>query len=108
MSDPILSYLPYVFCNRFGQSVIQDCDYCRRLEQYAMFAAPRPLLQYIREAIVLGLLTTTDSHHANWRSFAIGTLGAAASLEATQLMSVHIVIPKNGKVFFVRIFRPIS
>ena len=86
---------------------MQDCDYCRRWDQYAMFAAPRPLLQYIREAIVLGLLTTTDSHHADWRSTAIGMLGTAVFFEGSQLITVHIVIPPNGKVTFVRISRPI-
>ncbi|KAI0088903.1 hypothetical protein BDY19DRAFT_855738, partial [Irpex rosettiformis] len=85
---------------RFGQSVIQDCDYCRRMEQYAMYAIPRPLLQYIREAIVIGLVTTRDSHHGDWRVTAVGMLAIAALLEASQLMSAQIIIPKNGKVFF--------
>ncbi|KAI0694511.1 hypothetical protein BC835DRAFT_1306263 [Cytidiella melzeri] len=82
---------------RFGQSVIQDCEYCRTLEHYALFALPRPLLQYVREAAVVGLITTRDSHRSRWRTLGIALLMVAGLLEAYCLMSANITMPRNGK-----------
>lgn len=80
---------------RYGQQVIQDCTHCKTLEHYALAALPRPLLQYVREAFVLGLLTVENSGRARLRTVGVLVLGAAALAEAWTVTTVQIAIPRD-------------
>ncbi|KAH9943561.1 hypothetical protein B0H21DRAFT_892786 [Amylocystis lapponica] len=85
---------------RFGQAVVQDCEHCKTFDEYALFALPRALLEYIREACVLGLLTVTGSGRERWRVHTIGALVCVAVLEGYSIATATIHIPRNGlKVF---------
>ncbi|KIP11915.1 hypothetical protein PHLGIDRAFT_124567 [Phlebiopsis gigantea 11061_1 CR5-6] len=81
---------------RFGQTVIQDCVHCKTSDQYALFAAPGPALQYIREAIFVGLLTSEYSGRSRWRTFSIVGLVAAFFGEAWWTVSAPVDIPRDG------------
>jgi hypothetical protein len=81
---------------RFGQTVIQDCTHCKTADQYALFAVTGPLLQYIREASILGLLTVENSGRSQWRTVSIASLVAAFLAEAYIAATVPIVIPRDG------------
>ncbi|KIM71348.1 hypothetical protein PILCRDRAFT_54875, partial [Piloderma croceum F 1598] len=81
---------------RFGQSVLQDCEYCHTYDEYALYALPRPLLEYIRETVVVGILTISGSHQERWRTLAIGAIVCAAVAEGYWVSTVQIQIPKDG------------
>lgn len=82
---------------RFGQSVLQDCEYCHTYYEYALYAIPRPLLGYIREAAIIGLLTVRGSRKERWRIFAIGAIVCAAIAEEYWISTVQIKIPNHGR-----------
>jgi hypothetical protein len=68
-----------------------------------MFALPGPLLQYVREAAVIGVVTLRDSHRGHWRGVGILLLIAACLVEALYILQAQIIIPRDGKgTFFVR------
>ena len=81
---------------RFGQSVLQDCEYCHTYDEYALYALPRPLLEYVRETAVVGLLTINGSFKERWRTAAIGVIVCAAVAEGYWVSSVEVKIPKGG------------
>ena len=81
---------------RFGQSVLQDCEYCHTYDEYALYAIPRPLLSYIRETAVAGLLTISGTHKERWRMYAIGTIVCAAVTEGYWVSTVQVKIPRDG------------
>ncbi|PSR83381.1 hypothetical protein PHLCEN_2v5760, partial [Hermanssonia centrifuga] len=81
-----------------------DCEHCRTLDQYALYALPAPLVEFIREGALIGLLTVSGSHRARWRTPAIITIVGACLAEGFATATVPINIPRNGKnVFMVRI-----
>ena len=86
------AYMPF----RFGQSVLQDCEYCHAYDEYALYALPRPLLEYIRETAVVGILTISGSYKERWRTLAIGAIVCAAVAEGYWVSTVRIQIPKDG------------
>ncbi|KAI0341338.1 hypothetical protein BDW22DRAFT_1358834 [Trametopsis cervina] len=81
---------------RYGQSVVQNCEHCRTADEYALFALPGPLMQYIREAAVVGLLTTTESHRSRWRKLGIIAVVAAGLFEGYNIITAQITIPRDG------------
>ncbi|GJE86477.1 hypothetical protein PsYK624_025570 [Phanerochaete sordida] len=80
---------------RYGQKVIQDCVHCKTIDHYSLFAIPGPLLQYIREATVLGLLTVENSGRSRLRTLGLLVLGAAAVAEAWTVATVQISIQRD-------------
>ena len=81
---------------RFGQAVIQDCIQCKTSDQYALFAIPGPLLQYIREAILVGFLTVEYSGRSRWRMLGVVALVAAFLAEAYTALAAPVTIPRDG------------
>lgn len=86
---------------RFGQDVLQDCEHCRTFDEFALFALPGALLEYIREAAVLGLLTVHQSGRTRWRTYVLGALVCAAILEGYQIITATVKIPENGMGVFM-------
>jgi len=86
---------------RFGQQVLQDCEYCKTFDEYALFALPGPVLQYIREAGVIGLLTIRGSHHERWRMYAIAALVCASVLEGYWVATTTVQVPTDGQGVFM-------
>ena len=86
---------------RFGQTVIQDCEHCTTFDEYAIFAAPRMALGYIRECAVAGLMTIRGSGHERWRTYAVGVIVGAFILEGYWLATTPIRIPHDGKNVFM-------
>lgn len=83
--------------------MLQDCQHCKTLDQYALYALPGPLTQYIREATLLGLLTTAPSHRSRWRTHVLVVLVAACLMECYFAVSAPVLIPRDGlNVFMVR------
>lgn len=96
---PLDSLLIPLICRslfRFGQSVLQDCEYCHAYDEYALYSLPRPLLEYIRETAVVGLLTIGGSHKERWRTLAVCATVCAAMAEGYWVLTVQVQIPKNG------------
>ena len=90
--------------DRFGQAVLQDCQHCKTLDQYALYAIANPLTEYVREGVIAGLLTMSGSHHGRWRIYSIIALVAGGLLEAYLATATPVQIPKNGgTVFMVRL-----
>ncbi|OBZ77475.1 hypothetical protein A0H81_02705 [Grifola frondosa] len=82
---------------RFGQTALQDCEHCVTFDEYALFALPRALLGYVREAAVLGLITIKGSGRERWRTYAIGALVCTAVMEGYWITTVPIRIPQEGQ-----------
>ncbi|KAF8632146.1 hypothetical protein AX17_004888 [Amanita inopinata Kibby_2008] len=97
---------------RFGHNVVMTCEHCQTIQDYALYALPRPALSYIREIILVGVSSVFPfvlgaSHHApssqlltletinrsHLRPVGIGALVAAFVTEAYWLGTVPIVIP---------------
>lgn len=76
--------------------VLQDCEYCHTYDEYALYALPRPLLEYIRETAVVGFLTINGSYKERWRMYAIGAIVCAAVSEGYWVSTVQVKIPRNG------------
>ncbi|TFK49295.1 hypothetical protein OE88DRAFT_1662754 [Heliocybe sulcata] len=82
---------------RFGQTVMQTCDYCHTPSEYALHALPTPLLEYLREAAVAGLVTIRGSFRERWRKWGVGALVVTAVVEAYWILTVEVKIPRSGK-----------
>ncbi|CAL1708605.1 unnamed protein product [Somion occarium] len=81
---------------RFGQTVLQDCEHCTTFDEYSLYALPWPLLEYIREAAVIGLLTIQGSGRERWRTYGVAAVVIAAILEGYWVASATIQVPRNG------------
>jgi len=86
---------------RFGHTVVQECEHCNTFDEYALFVLPRALREYLREAVLVGLLTMTGSMHERWRIYAMGALVAAAVAEGYFILTSSIQIPKDGQGAFM-------
>ena len=77
--------------------------HCKTADQYALFALAAPLMQYIREAVFVGLLTVENSGRSRWRTAAVVLLVAAFLAEAYTAATAPVVIPRDGRsVIMVR------
>ncbi len=76
--------------------MLQDCEYCTKSDEYAIYAFPGPLLQYIREALVVGLLTINGSFRDKWRTYSLAAIVCAAIVEGYWTMTAEIKIPRDG------------
>jgi hypothetical protein len=94
--------LTHLRMHRFGQALLQDCEYCRTADDFAIHALPRPLLQYVREAAIVGLVTARGTQRGRWRLWGIWSLLAAAVLEAYWIATVSIKISPRVNPPYVR------
>ncbi|KAI0790462.1 hypothetical protein C8Q75DRAFT_717009 [Abortiporus biennis] len=81
---------------RFGQQAVQDCEYCKTYDEYAFFVLPGILLQYIREAAMIGFITIQGSYRERWRMYAVAILVCVAFFEGYFIATAQIKIPPNG------------
>ena len=57
----IQTYCPHFWTFlRFGHNVILTCEHCGTMEDYALYALPRPALAYLREIALIGVHTFID------------------------------------------------
>jgi len=61
-----------------------------------MYALPRPLLEYVREAMVVGVMTFPVTTKQRWRKWAIGLLILSCVVEGYTLSFTIVHIPQNG------------
>ncbi|KAF8970433.1 hypothetical protein BDZ97DRAFT_93736 [Flammula alnicola] len=78
---------------RFGHHVLTTCSYCQSYDDFALYAFPAPLLEYIREIAFVGLLTLPKSSTAHFRPLGLGALLAALMTEAYWTLTTSIIIP---------------
>jgi len=78
---------------RFGHNVLSTCEYCHTYQDYALYALPRPLLSYVREIAVMGVLTLGVSGRAHLRPLGLGALIIAGLAEAYWLTTSVVRIP---------------
>ncbi|KAI8971262.1 hypothetical protein BD414DRAFT_426335 [Trametes punicea] len=86
---------------RFGQTVIQDCEYCTTFDEYLIFSAPRIALGYVKAAAVAGLVTIRGSGHERWRTYAVALIVAAFIVEGYWIATTPIGIPRDGLNVFM-------
>ncbi|KZT70412.1 hypothetical protein DAEQUDRAFT_744676 [Daedalea quercina L-15889] len=70
--------------------------YVRTFDDYALYALPRALAEYIREVAVVGVLTIRGSGRERWRTYAVGALACGAVVEAYWVATATIDVPSNG------------
>jgi len=81
---------------RFGHEVLTACSYCQSFNDYALYALPSSLLEYIREIGFIGALTLPTSPKAHLRPLGLGTLIALLMVEAYNTLTTQFVIPPIG------------
>ncbi|THH30570.1 hypothetical protein EUX98_g3622 [Antrodiella citrinella] len=86
---------------RFGQSVLQDCEYCTTYDEFALYALPGPLLEYVRETAFIALVTIRGSHRERWRTYASAGVVCVAALEGYMVASHAVRVPKDGLGVFM-------
>ena len=79
-----------------------NCAHCVNFFDYSLFALPGPLLAYVREAAIVGLVTARSGGRQRWRKWGVGLLVAAAGFEAYWTATKE-VLGRNGGIFMVRI-----
>ncbi|KDR68364.1 hypothetical protein GALMADRAFT_257008 [Galerina marginata CBS 339.88] len=84
------------FYVRFGHNVLTTCSYCNSFDDFALYAFPAPLLEYIREIAFVGLLALPKSPAAHFRPLGLGALLAALMAEAYWVLTLQVVIPPRG------------
>ncbi|KAI9061624.1 hypothetical protein FKP32DRAFT_1575796 [Trametes sanguinea] len=86
---------------RFGQTVIQDCEYCSTFDEYLIFAIPRIALGYVKTAAVVGLVTIKGSGHERMRTWSVSLIVAAFIMEGYWIATTPIGIPRDGQNVFM-------
>lgn len=76
---------------RFGQRAMQTCPYCSSTTDYTILVLSSILLDYLRTATVLLLLTTNVNGRQRWRTNALGALTCAFLAEAYAFTSASAV-----------------
>ncbi|ESK96635.1 hypothetical protein Moror_6855 [Moniliophthora roreri MCA 2997] len=82
---------------RFGHNALATCEYCSSYTDFALYALPGPLLAYLREATLIGLITIKGTRLERYRTYGIGPLVAVAATECYWISSVAITIPKDTR-----------
>ncbi|KIM42207.1 hypothetical protein M413DRAFT_129174 [Hebeloma cylindrosporum] len=83
---------------RFGHHVLTTCSHCQSFDDFALYAFPGPLLEYIREIAFVGLLTLPKSSTAHLRPLGLGTLLAALLAEVYWTLTAQVVIPREKDI----------
>ncbi|KAG9315476.1 hypothetical protein JVU11DRAFT_3089 [Chiua virens] len=87
---------------RFGQRAMQTCPYCSSATDYAMFVLSGILLDYLRTATLLLLLTTTINGRQRWRTNSLGVLTCAFLAEVYAFTSASAVpLEKDARAAFM-------
>ncbi|KAF9566536.1 hypothetical protein CPC08DRAFT_682401 [Agrocybe pediades] len=81
---------------RFGHEVLTTCSYCQSFDDYALYAFPAPLLEYIREIAFVGIMTLPKSRTAYLRPLGLGALLASLMTEAYWILTVPVNISSRG------------
>jgi len=84
------------FYIRFGQNVVQECDYCHTFGEYAFYSIAGIVLLYLREAAAVGLLTIRGTHRERWRKYGLGLLIFSAIVEIYWTLTVEIRISQGN------------
>ncbi|KAF4563700.1 hypothetical protein AB1N83_010192 [Pleurotus pulmonarius] len=82
---------------RFGQHVLQTCEYCTTYDEFAIYAILEPLRSYIYEAAVVGAVTISGTQRERLRTIGLGVLVAAALAEGYWISTVPIKVPRRGE-----------
>ncbi|KAH8116036.1 hypothetical protein DFH11DRAFT_1507063 [Phellopilus nigrolimitatus] len=80
---------------RFGHAALQDCAHCVSRADFALYAFPGPLLEYVCEAAAVGLVTIRGSGRERLRIWALAALAAAACAEAYFVSATDVVFPAS-------------
>lgn len=83
--------------SRFGQHVLQTCEYCTTYDEFAIYATLEPLRSYIYEAAVVGAVTIRGTQRERLRTIGLGALVAAALAEGYWISTVPIKVPRRGE-----------
>ncbi|KAF9560695.1 hypothetical protein EC968_006073 [Mortierella alpina] len=65
----------------FGQDAFLNCDHCTERSDYLFYLIPGALASYVGMAVILGLVTTTNSHLNKYRTWGSAALAVVAMLE---------------------------
>ena len=87
---------------RFGHNAVAECEHCSTFYDYALYALPRPLLEYVREAAFVGLVTIRGSVRERWRLWGLGVLVGCALLEGYLVLTMNVTVSKDEKTAMVR------
>ncbi|KAK1226695.1 hypothetical protein PQX77_010339 [Marasmius sp. AFHP31] len=82
---------------KFGHEALSTCDFCWTFFDFALYTGTGVVLEYLREAAMIGLITIRSTSLERYRSFAIGLLVTAAAGEAYWISTVGISIPRDGR-----------
>ncbi|KAF9486276.1 hypothetical protein BDN70DRAFT_870372 [Pholiota conissans] len=83
------------FYVRFGHDTLTTCEYCHSFGDYALYAFPGPLLEYIRELAFVGVLTLPKSPTAHFRPLGLGALLVALMSEVYWTLTVQVTFPSG-------------
>ncbi|TFK41443.1 hypothetical protein BDQ12DRAFT_677992 [Crucibulum laeve] len=81
---------------RFGHNVLTGCEYCHNFDDFLLFSIPRPLLSYIREIAIVGLVTMSSNNRAHLRPVGVGALIISGLTETYYTLTSPVVIPPRG------------
>ncbi|KAL0070144.1 hypothetical protein AAF712_002633 [Marasmius tenuissimus] len=97
---------------KFGHEALSTCDFCWTFFDFALYTGTGVVLEYLREAAILGLITIRSTSLERYRSFAIGLLVTVAAGEAYWISTVGISIPRDGRepnpVMLLFLFLPLT
>lgn len=87
---------------RFGQRAIQTCSYCSSAADYTILVLSGILLDYLRTATLLLLLTTNINGRQRWRTNVLGALTCAFLAEVYAFTSASAVpLEKDANTAFM-------
>ncbi|EJD05512.1 uncharacterized protein FOMMEDRAFT_103583 [Fomitiporia mediterranea MF3/22] len=82
---------------RFGHSAVQDCEHCATLHDFALYALPAPVLEYVRMSAIIGLATIHGSGREGWRFVALIMLSMVAATEVYFVLTSEVVFVAEEK-----------
>ena len=80
---------------RFGEDTVQECDWCTTFTDYAAYTLPAIVLSYLREAALLGVVTTRGTNREMWRSATIGLLTLTCVVDVYWMLTARILIEQQ-------------
>jgi len=80
---------------RFGQTAIQECEWCTTFTEYAAYTLPNIVLSYLEEAAFIGVVTIRGTNRETWRSTTIGLLTLACILDVYLILTVRIAVDQQ-------------
>jgi hypothetical protein len=87
---------------RFGQRALQTCAPCTSASDYSLFIFASAILEYVRTAAVLLLLTSSANGRDRWRGYLLGVLVCTALAEGYVVVSASAApLPRDGMAVFM-------